>query len=311
METLELNEDLFNSVIIWMRPKYALSTIRERGIFLRSLFKKHKVLNVNSLKKMMRQIKHQHQRASINMLNNYCYDNDIDFSIRVPSIKAQAKKLPEILSAAEIKLMVESSPKPYDLALRCIFNMGAGLRVSEIIKFSWNHIRWVDWIGNKNSFGVAMIKSGKGMKDRMVNIPKKLMKDLYEYAKEQKNLNEFGIPQGGMIFPFWENEGIKTEKARDEVRGFDLDRYKDLYVRSRYDWFRYNIIQKYCEKALNKKLKVHQLRHSRATYLYEIEKVPIEKIQVLLGHSSMNTTMIYTRVNPQGIFDMLKETKEI
>jgi len=245
------------------------------------------------------------------MINRYCYDSNIMFHIIVPGIKAQAKKLPDILSPAEIKLMIESAPKPYDLAIRCIFNMGAGLRVSEIIKMNWSHIRWIDWLDNKDHYGVAIIKAGKGSKDRVVNIPKKLMQDLYDYAAEHNSLNEFRIPQGGSIFGFDEGKTEKKQKEDNELKAYDLDKYKDHYLQSRYDWFRYHIVQKHCEKALGKRIKIHSLRHSRATYLYEVEKVPVEKIQVLLGHSSLNTTMLYTKINPLSTFKLLENTKEI
>jgi len=43
-------------------------------------------------------------------------------------LKNKQEKLPEILSAEEIKLMIDSAPKPYDLAIRCIFNIGAGFK---------------------------------------------------------------------------------------------------------------------------------------------------------------------------------------
>jgi len=309
MEELLLTKELFIDIVNWMRSKYAMSTIKARASFLKMLFKKYKVLNRSTLKQMNKSFRYQHQRAAITTVNNFCYDNDIDFNIRVPSVKTQAKKLPDIFSPVEIKLIVEAAPKPYDLAIRCIFNVGAGLRVSEIIKMSWNHIHWADWIKNKEHYGIASIKSGKGSKDRIVNIPKQLMLDLYTYAKEKKVLNEFGIPTGGMIFPF--DLETQTKIYKKDLLNTDIERWKDMYVKSRYDWFRHNIIKKYCEKALNKKIKVHLLRHSRATYLHVIEGVPIEQIQILLGHASMNTTMIYTRINPKQVFDNLKETKEI
>jgi integrase len=239
------------------------------------------------------------------MINNYCYDKAIDFRLIIPKIKVKPRKNPEIYSNEEIKLMVLASPKPYDLVLRCIFNMGAGLRVSEIIKLSWSHIRWIDWLPNKENYGIANIKSGKGSKDRVVNIPSNLMKDLYEFAKESNVLNEFRVPCGGMIFNFNHND------FRPELIKQDIGMWKEEYLRSCYDWFRYNIIKKCCEKALGKKIKVHNLRHSRATYLYEIEKVPIERIQLLLGHSNLATTMIYTKVNPISTFELLKKTSEI
>jgi integrase len=245
------------------------------------------------------------------MINKYCYDSNIPFHIIVPSIKAQDKSIPDILTTAEIQLIIDSAPKPYNLAIRCIFNMGAGLRVSEIIKMNWSHIRWVDWLANKENYGIAIIKAGKGSKDRVVNIPTKLMQDLYSYAKEENVLNEFGIPQGSSIFHFDEGRTERKKKEDNELMRFDLEQFKDYYLQSRYDWFRYHIVKKHCEKALGKRIKIHSLRHSRATYLYSIEKVPVEKIQVLLGHSSINTTMLYTKINPISIFELLKNTKVI
>jgi len=71
------------------------------------------------------------------------------------------------------------------------------LRVSEVIKLSWNHIRWIDWLRKKDGMGVAEIKSGKGMKDRVVNIPKKLMQDLYDYADKLGKLNRISYSNRG------------------------------------------------------------------------------------------------------------------
>lgn len=307
MDELTLSKDLWVQMVAWMRLKYSANSVRQYSLYLKKVFKKHSVLNHTTLKEIMKGVKHQNQRACLVMINDYCYDNDIDFNMRIPSVKKQASKLPNILSPSEIKVLIGSAPKPYDLALRCIFNMGAGLRVSEIIKMSWNHIRWVDWMENKEDYGVCMIKGGKGAKDRIVNIPKKLMQDLYDYAKERETLNEFSIPHGGMVFDF----SYSDKPFRPQLKENNLDLWKREYVQVKYDWFRHNIIEKCCEKALNKRVNVHQLRHSRATYLHEVEKVPIEDLQVLLGHKSLGTTMIYTKIDPKGIFKKLSNTEEV
>lgn len=243
------------------------------------------------------------------MINSYCYDTNIPFSIKIPSIKKQDTKMPTILSSAEIELLIKAAPKPYDLAIRCIFNFGAGLRISEIIKMKWDDIRWIDWLRNQDHYGVAVIKAGKGSKDRVVNIPKLLMKDLYDYAKEQDVLNEFRVPTGSSIFSF----GTLSKKTTEKLQGLDSrnEMLQAEYIQAKYNWFRYHVLQRHCEKAINKKIKIHSLRHSRATYLHEYEKVPIEDLQILLGHKSLNTTMIYVKVNPLSVFEKLKETKEI
>ncbi|MEA2036826.1 MAG: tyrosine-type recombinase/integrase [Nanoarchaeota archaeon] len=309
MDGLPLNNQLGYNIAAWMQNKYAITTQKQRISFLKKTFAEYPILNQENLKKIMKKVKYQHQRAALMMINNYCYDNDIPFNLKIPSVKKQADKLPTILSPAEIELMIKAVPKPYDLAIRCIFNFGAGLRISEIIKLSWDDIRWIDWLREQDSYGVVLIKSGKGMKDRVVNIPKNLMKDLYEYAKEQNVLNEFRVPTGRSIFEF----GSLSQKTIKKMQGLSPkdERLQVEYIQSKYNWFRYHILQKCCEKALNRKLKIHSLRHSRATYLHEYENVPIESLQILLGHKSLNTTMIYTKVNPRRVFDDLKETKEV
>jgi integrase len=261
MNELALTKELLSNIKVWMIPKYAIGTINTRVNLMKQIFRTYKVLNKDNLKSIMKRFKYQYQRATLVMINNYCYDNNIDFHLIIPSLKRTPIKLPEILSMEEIKLIIESAPYPYNLAIRCIFNMGAGLRVSEIIKFSWGHIRWVDWLQNQNSYGVALIKSGKGSKDRVVNIPQKLMSDLYQYAKELNVLNEYSIPTGSMIFKFgFEDKYIRERRKRLKVPSID-DGWKFDYVHYSYDWFRYNIIKRYCEKALNKHIKIHSLRH--------------------------------------------------
>lgn len=312
MDNLDLSRELYLDIINWMPMKYSISTIKNRSFFLRKIFKKYNVLNQETIQEIFRTFKHPQDKACLVMINTYCLENNLDFHVRIPRMKYKRAKVPEILSPSEIDLMIKSAPKPYDLAIRCIFNMGAGLRISEIIKMSWGDIRWVDWLKKQDSYGVIIIKQGKGGKDRVVNIPSKLMGDLYEYAKEQEVLNEFRVPSGGSIFDFGgiSERGKNNKFLKNNMNHID-DSWKDTYIKTKYNWFRYNILQKHCEKALTKKLHIHQLRHSRATYLYEYEKVDLASIQKLLGHASMDTTMRYIQINLKKVFDSMGNTMEL
>jgi integrase len=137
------------------------------------------------------------------------------------------------------------------------------------------------------------------------------MQDLYEYAKQRNVLDEFRVPHGSMVFDFCSGRQSEEEQKIKEGLAKKDEKAKADYVLTRYNWFRYNILQRYCEKALGKRIKIHSLRHSKSTYLYEYEHVPIERIQQLLGHSSINTTMLYTKIRPLSTFELLKDTKEI
>lgn len=64
---------------------------------------------------------------------------------------------------------------------------------------------------------------------------------------------------------------------------------------------------KYRDKAnLNPKYTFHSLRHGFATRSLE-SGVPINQVQVLLGHSNIATTSVYTKANPT---DALKSYEE-
>ncbi len=47
----------------------------------------------------------------------------------------------------------------------------------------------------------------------------------------------------------------------------------------------------------------HTLRHSCATWLLNVKKWDSRYVQVFLGHASLETTQIYTHVNPQNLVD--------
>ena len=60
---------------------------------------------------------------------------------------------------------------------------------------------------------------------------------------------------------------------------------------------------------LAKHITVHSLRHSFATHLIEA-RYDVRTVQELLGHSNLNTTMIYTHVavkNKQGVLSPISK----
>jgi len=62
--------------------------------------------------------------------------------------------------------------------------------------------------------------------------------------------------------------------------------------------------KKISKEVLNKDLHFHCLRHSGATWLLNKKKYNLRQVQQFLGHSKIQTTEIYTHVNPQDLIDL-------
>lgn len=60
----------------------------------------------------------------------------------------------------------------------------------------------------------------------------------------------------------------------------------------------------YAKKYLKKDLHFHLLRHSGATWLLNKKKWDVAQVQRFLGHSRIETTMVYTHVAPSDLVDL-------
>jgi integrase/recombinase XerD len=54
-------------------------------------------------------------------------------------------------------------------------------------------------------------------------------------------------------------------------------------------------------------LHFHSLRHSGATFYLNEKKVGLRQIQQMLGHSRLDTTQIYTHINPNDLKEAFKD----
>jgi len=170
------------------------------------------------------------------------------------------------LPKGEKKLPVVLSKEEVNLLLAAVSNQkhklilslmySAGLRVSEVVKLKVEDIDFDNRI--------LWVRQGKGKKDRQTIISEKLIADLQNLISK-KELGQY-------LFP-----GQKP--------------YTHLAIRSAE-----MIFANALDKAGIKKLATcHSLRHSFATHLLE-NGTDIRYIQTLLGHKSLMTTQIYTRV---------------
>lgn len=144
--------------------------------------------------------------------------------------------------------------------LMLLIGYGAGLRRSEIIS-----LQWCDILFDEHKIH---LKQSKGNKDRMVMLPFSIVSFLQMYREI--------FPDDTWVFP-GQFKGEPISATTVQV-----------------------VMRRAVEKAgLEKKATVHTLRHSFATHLLE-GGTDIRYIQKLLGHQSINTTMIYTHISPQA-----------
>jgi integrase/recombinase XerD len=109
------------------------------------------------------------------------------------------------------------------------------------------------------------VRSGKGAKDRLFALSENLRKELSEYLKGREN-----------NFVFSKDKPLTTRNIQKII----------ALTKKR--------------AGIDKKVTPHTLRHSFATHLLE-QGTDIRVIQVLLGHSSLNTTQVYAHVSSDQI----------
>ena len=175
-------------------------------------------------------------------------------------------KLPVILSVSEIcEFFHHVCTIRYRAALMTAY--GAGLRVSEVVTLQIGDI--------DSSRRLIRVRAGKGQKDRYVMLSARLLEVLRCWWRSQHRAGQARKPSPeDWLFPGWR-----------KGRHMNTDS-----------------LQTVCREAaraagLSKRVTVHTLRHSFATHLLE-DGNDIRTIQVLLGHSRIDTTARYVQVSP-------------
>ena len=171
------------------------------------------------------------------------------------------RRLPDVLSLAETKSFLESIAEPVYRMLLTVI-YSAGLRLEEALTLRGRHI--------DSARMVIQVRQGKGKKDRCVPLSPVLLELLREHWRRE-HLRD-------LLFP----------NRRDPSRTMHP-----------------TTVQKFVQRAVRKAgflkhITPKTLRHSYATHLIE-RGTSTRVVQVLLGHSSVRTTEIYTHVTPNMI----------
>jgi integrase/recombinase XerD len=185
----------------------------------------------------------------------------------------------ETLTQEEIKLLYKSTYcynedtklEPFNARDRTILTVfyGCGLRRNEGYHLSLSDIYW--------DKGILHVKKGKGYKERFVPLNKTNLKYLEQYVYDWRPI---------IIKDKTEDALFISQKGRRMESQSMAIRLKLLQQRT-------NDI-----RLQQKNIRLHVLRHSIATHLLG-NGMSLEKISKFLGHSSLESTQIYTHLLEQ------------
>lgn len=224
-----------------------------------------------------------------------------DFADMAQGLRAKRKpRLPVVLSRQEVFRVFEHLNGTHLLLARLLY--GCGLRLSEGIRL---RVRDIDF-----ERGQITVRGGKGDKDRVTVLPESLKMPLREHLEGVLELHEQDLANN---VPGVELPGALERKYPNAGREWGWQWVfpsANLSVDPRTKTVRRhhihpNTLQRQIKQAalaagLSKHVSVHTLRHSFATHLLE-SGYDIRTIQQLLGHASVQTTMIYTHVAGKNV----------
>ena len=180
--------------------------------------------------------------------------------------------LPSILSPEEVSQLLNFKPKNVqekrDIAIIELI-YSSGLRVSEAVNANLD-----DFEDNKSFLRVL----GKGSKTRLVPVGRYARKAIDEWIGERKKLST----KDNSLFVNLRGKRISARSVQEKIR---------------------NIAIMQGLPPVNP----HMLRHSFATHLLE-SSGDLRSIQELLGHSSLSTTQIYTRLDYQHLIKVYEKS---
>jgi integrase/recombinase XerD len=195
-------------------------------------------------------------------------ENDPTLLLDTPKL---AKPLPKALTEAQVEALIRAPDVDTSLGLRdrAMFELlyATGLRVSELVNITTDQINLRQ--------GVLRV-TGKGGKDRLVPIGEEALDWLERYYRDARPALLAGKPVDAAF--------VTNRKAAMTRQMF------------------WTMVKRHAAKVGidGKRISPHVLRHCFATHLLN-HGADLRVLQMLLGHSSLSTTQIYTLVAREGL----------
>ena len=183
--------------------------------------------------------------------------------LRVP----RRKTLPDVLTIEEVRRIIDAVRTPHNKTyLWTVYSLG--LRLQEGLALE---------VGDIDSARMLVhVHRGKGAKDRYVPLPTSTLAMLRQYWATHRN------PR--LLFPATGRDHRRAATATEPMGKASVQGAMRRVVLG---------------LGFRKSVHVHTLRHSYATHLLEAG-VNLRLIQQYLGHSSLQTTMVYLHLTSQG-----------
>jgi integrase/recombinase XerD len=216
----------------------------------------------------------------LRLLFRFCLRHNLLFENPLSGLdlgKRQPYPLPDCLTETEVTNILSYPDTQTTLGIRnrAVLETlySTGIRRQELLNLTLSDI--------DESLGIVRVIKGKGSKDRLVPIGKRALKWIYRYLNEARPLqvkiplstlflNRFGYPLGPS------SVGLVIREAKAE---FKIDKWGAA----------------------------HLFRHSCATHMLK-RGADIRVIQEILGHSEIETTLIYTHLDIEHLKQVHRQT---